>query len=204
MLAAFLEGCLYRSRLKFRAQEGLGLPLACGIADERPADVSRGIPELHQTAVPVAASRIWLSFGSFAPFTAGRPRRFASRGGEVHHQARLKIVENATHGRRVRNVGLKKTIALVAAGTRKRGRVGRICQLVDIEDVVVGFREQETNQRRAYEAPAPGTAIFFFAVMIKRPARAARGRQGKAPELSAAGSRDIAHRCSSRSALRMR
>ena len=73
-----------------------------------------------------------------------------------------KLFENLSHGRGIRNVGLHEMISRIVAGPWNRSRIGGIGQLIDVEDFMIGFRQQETKKSRADETIAAGDGNSFL------------------------------------------
>ena len=83
-------------------------------------------------------------------------------GRKVHDGVGPKLFENLSHGGGVRNVGLQEMIARIGPGAWNRSRIGGIGQLIDIEDFMIGFRQQQTKKSRADETVAAGDRNYFL------------------------------------------
>ena len=81
---------------------------------------------------------------------------------KVHDRVRSKLFENLSHGGGVRNIGLQEMIARIGAGGWNRSRIGGIGQLIDVEDFMIGFRQQQTKKSRADETVAAGDGDSFL------------------------------------------
>ncbi len=63
-------------------------------------------------------------------------------GGEVHHRVGLVLLENAADLVGVANIDVLEVIAGAVAGLGERFEVAGVGQLVDVDDLVVGFADQ--------------------------------------------------------------
>ena len=77
-------------------------------------------------------------------------------GGQMHHRVGLVAVEEPLQLGGVADVDLLEGVARVALGPRQGGQVGRVGQLVDVDDEGVGFGKKLADHRRADETGAAG------------------------------------------------
>lgn len=77
-------------------------------------------------------------------------------GGEVHDGIRRVFFKEAVDDGGIANIGLDKGVVRVIKAASKGGKVSRIGELVDIDDLMGGFINDLTNEIGANEAGATG------------------------------------------------
>ena len=72
-------------------------------------------------------------------------------GGQVHDPIGLVFFERTLDSRRVDDVDLIKRVAIAGLDVFQRIQIASVSQFVDVDDLVIGFFDQQTNQVRANE-----------------------------------------------------
>jgi hypothetical protein len=107
-------------------------------------------------------------------------------GGEVHHRAGRVLVEQRAQRCTVADVDLAERIARIAGRLGDGGEIGRVGELVDIDDESLGIIEEVSDHRRADEAGAAGHEDGLVAKPHRcpraiKPEDASRSRTNGAP-----------------------
>ena len=77
-------------------------------------------------------------------------------GGEVHHRVGLVFLEQFSQGCGLGDAGLLEGVVEVFAGAGQRVQIGRVGQLVDVDDAGMGVAQEMAHHRRADEPGAAG------------------------------------------------
>jgi hypothetical protein len=77
-------------------------------------------------------------------------------GGEMHHRVGLVPAEDRRHGALVADVRLDEAVARRTGDRVQRSEIGRVGQLVDVDNFVVVLQDEMAAYRRSDEPGAPG------------------------------------------------
>ncbi len=77
-------------------------------------------------------------------------------GGQMHHGLGLERGEGPVHGRTIGDIGLEEVIALGAAHGRERLEIGRVGQLIDVQDLDADTADEVAHEGRSDEAGPAG------------------------------------------------